>query len=130
MTFGQDSMQSSNATRNILKYKDGTEVRVPITEIEGVGGVKVTPQTDTSGDIIDKVTIEVEEQDLDLRGVVREVDIVNKTDVGTGKDYKEIGVDEMLKLRDNMMTFGAAPTGQDVTTLDSGTIFMHTVDVA
>lgn len=121
-----DVTSEENATHKILKYKDGANVKVPITKITSTeSSIVVTVKKDNDGTDTDIVNLDFNAAELDVSGSPREIAIDRSVE-----DQIGIRLDENIKLRDNLVTFGDAPVGQDISALEDGALFMHTVDVA
>jgi hypothetical protein len=121
------------ADRKILKYKDGTNIRVPITEIGAGSNITIQRIKDTNGNDTDQVVISSTAGgggttvNPDIRGINREVQVNTQIDILTLKEYKEVRLDQALMLRDAQLTFGSTITGTIPSGLDDLTLFMHQV---
>ena len=113
------------AERKILKYKDGTEVLVPISKIIGGANVEVVRATDTSGDPLDSVTINNISAKTNIDGYAREINVTENIVDG---DNFNLRLEENIKLRDGKLTFGGVVTTIDAS-IDDGCLFLHEVTV-
>lgn len=113
------------ASRKILKYKDGTEVLVPISKVTAGTNIEVIRNTDIAGEPLDSIIINNTSAKTNVTGYAREV---NVSESAIDSDDFVIRLEENVKLRDGKITFGGVVSTIDAS-VDDGCLFLHEVTV-
>lgn len=109
------------ATKKVLKYKDGTSIKVPVTEITQGSGITVTREVDQNNQETDKVTISAIHAEV--------VGTANQIDVNTTGTTSTVSIAEALVLPGKTVSFAQVYSGALPTDMIPNSLFFHDITV-
>lgn len=109
------------AAKKILKYKDGANIKVPVTEIVQGTGVTVTRELDLSGQETDKVTISATHTSV--------AGTTNQIVVDTTGSTSTVSIAEDLILPGKIVSFAQVYSGTLPVEMPPHSLFFHDITV-